>query len=96
MGIKDAILATIGSSEIIRGRTLLQKKLYFLSVLSSERFDFAPHYYGPYSPEITDHLGALNQAGLVQETPVFSGSIGPFRENRRYDYCLTEGGKEVF
>ena len=46
MSIKDALLATIGSKECgIRGRTLLQKRMYFLAVLVGEDFLFSPHYY---------------------------------------------------
>ena len=31
----------------LQGRTLLQKKVYFLSVLMGVRLDFSAHYYGP-------------------------------------------------
>ena len=49
MGVMDAILAAIhgAAEERISGRTLLQKKLYFLSVLNQEAFGYRPHYYGP-------------------------------------------------
>ena len=81
MGVMDAILATINSAgeRRISGRTLLQKKLYFLSVLNQEAFGYRPHYYGPYSQLVADNVGALCQAGfLKEEVETFPESIGGF------------------
>lgn len=98
MGVMDGILATIQSAEEeagrkrISGRTLLQKKLYFLSVLARENFGYRPHYYGPYSQLVADNLGALCQAGfLKEEVDTFRPeSIGGFGEVKRYSYSETE------
>ena len=97
MNIKYAILAVIGSSdEGIRGRTLLQKKMYFLGVLVKEDLQFAPYYYGPYSSTVSDHLGALREAGFVSErVEAYSDSQGVFGEFRRFDYALTKPGRKV-
>ncbi len=47
MHIQDLILLVIGSenNKSLRGRTTLQKKLYFLSVLEETDLGFGPHYY---------------------------------------------------
>ena len=47
MHIQDLILLVIGNEkgQNLQGRTLLQKKFYFLSVLGSTDFGFGPHYY---------------------------------------------------
>ena len=97
MNIKYAILAAIGSSdEGIKGRTLLQKKMYFLGVLVKEDFQFSPYYYGPYSSTVSDHLGALREAGFVSEqVESYSDSHGVFGELRRFDYGLTKPGHKM-
>ena len=96
MSIKDALLAAIGSEEDgIQGRTLLQKKMYFLSVLIKENFRFTPYYYGPYSSMVADRLGALKEAAFVSEHPERYDASGPFGELRRFDYRLTPAGKQV-
>ena len=70
MGVMDAILATIQGAEEeegrkrISGRTLLQKKLYFLSVLNQEAFGYRPHYYGPYSQLVADNVGSTVPGGI--------------------------------
>ena len=89
MNIKDALLAVIGSDEDgISGRTILQKKMYFLAVLTSEEFGFGPYYYGPYSSTVADQLGALCEALLVSEQVEVD-------EIRRFSYRLTDAGRKV-
>ena len=36
----------------MRGKTLLQKRLYFVSVILGVDLGYEPHYYGPYSEEV--------------------------------------------
>ena len=96
MGIKDALLAALqAEGGKIRGRTILQKRMYFLSVLVSEDFGFNPHYYGPFSSQVADELGALCDAGMIVESPVYLGATSLFGEMRRYDSQLTDPGCEV-
>ena len=83
MSIKDALLAAIDSEESggIKGRTLLQKRMYFLAVLADEDFLFYPYYYGPYSSDVADQLGALREAALVSEqSEPYPDVLGPFGE----------------
>ncbi len=93
MGVMDAILATIqgAAQRKVSGRTLLQKRLYFLSVLAQENFGYRPHYYGPYSQLVADNIGALCQAGfLKEEVETFPESIGGFGKVKRYSFSSTE------
>ena len=98
-----AILATLAvkpagqgaSSKSVQGRTLLQKQIYFLSVLANEDFGFRPHYYGPYSSHVSTALSALVEADLVEEARVGYGVATEFGEMSRYDYRLSESGKVV-
>jgi len=81
---------------LIRGKTLLQKRAYFLSILLDLDLGYRPHYYGPYSPIIQGTLDKLKATGFVEERMQgFEAlSIFPF-ESRRFDYALTDDGKKV-
>ena len=94
MSINDAILAIL-ADDTAHGRTLVQKKMYFLSVLANEDFGFRPHYFGPYSSYASTSLAALGEADFVKETRVGYGIATDFGEMSRYDYGLSASGKEV-
>jgi uncharacterized protein YwgA len=98
MPLSNAILATIDAERDgkVRGRTLLQKKLYFLSILCDEDFGFGPYYYGPYSSDVSGQLESLVAAGLVtEEVAVLTEPSGKMFEPRTYSYSLTEVGKDL-
>ena len=98
MHIQDLILLVIGSenNKSLRGRTTLQKKLYFLSVLVRTDFGFGPHYYGPYSSWVAENLDILVSAHFVKEvTETFSTDRNIFGEIRRHTYSLTTDSKDV-
>ena len=98
MHITDLILLAVKSEgkEGLRGRTLLQKKLYFLSVLQEVDLGFRPHYYGPYSSWIAENLDILVSVGFVKEiTETFSTDQNIFGEIRRHTYSLTDDGKII-
>lgn len=98
----DLILLVINEAgeEGLRGRTLLQKKLYFLSVLMGVNLDFTAHRYGPYSSSVAGHLASLVGHGFLREatesfkTDSLSRSV--FGEIRRHTYSLTEEADEVW
>lgn len=76
MHIHDLILLVVSKEEeqSLRGRTLLQKKLYFLSMLKRVDFGFRPHYYGPYSSWVAENLDTLVGIGFLKEmTETVSG-----------------------
>ncbi len=103
MSVSDAVLAILDakptqpSSEtgVTRGRTLIQKKMYFLSVLTCENFGFRPHFYGPYSSIVSTALGTLIEADFIEETRVRYGIPTTFGEMSRFDYSLSESGQRV-
>ena len=95
MHIQDLILLVIGSEEEngLRGRTLLQKKLYFLSELKGVDHGFRPHYYGPYSSLVAENLDILVNARFLNEvTETFETDQNIFGEIRRHTYYLTPDG----
>ena len=93
MSIKVAIIATVAAEpkHVMLGRTLLQKKLYFVAVLTREDFGYGPYFYGPYSSVVSAELGALQAAGFVEESSKPLGGVNEFGDVRRYDYGLGEG-----
>lgn len=98
MHIQDLILLTIGSEpeRALRGRTTLQKKLYFLSVLKKVDLGFRPHYYGPYSSWVAENLDTLVSCGFLNEvTETFSSDQNVFGEIRRHTYSLTPDGDTI-
>ena len=95
MHIQDLILLVIGSenNKSLRGRTTLQKKLYFLSILERVDLGFGPHYYGPYSSLVAENLDILVSARFLKEvTETFSTDQNIFGEIRRHTYSLTPDG----
>jgi uncharacterized protein YwgA len=95
MHIQDLILLVIGSEEEngLRGRTLLQKKIYFLSELKEVDHGFRPHYYGPYSSLVAENLDILVGAHFLhEEKETFETDQNIFGEIRRHTYSLTPDG----
>ena len=98
MHIQDLILLVIGSDveKSLRGRTTLQKKLYFLSELEEVDLGFRPHYYGPYSRLVAENLDILVSARFLNEvTETFETDRNIFGEIRRHTYSLTSDGDIV-
>ena len=83
----------------LQGRTLLQKKVYFLSELMGVDLGFSAHYYGPYSGLVAGHLASLvNHEFLDERTEVFetTPSRNSFGERNRYTYFLTDEAEELW
>ena len=102
MHIIDVLLLVVEGEgeEGLCGRTLLQKKVYFLSALLNEPYGFTAHYYGPYSSYIAGNLESLVNSGFLHEnTESFakaSSDRNLFGEVRRHTYTLTNDGDEVW
>lgn len=99
MHIIDILLLVVKSEgeDGLRGRTLLQKKVYFLSVLMDVDLGFSPHYYGPYSSYVASHLDSLVNCGLLREvTESFSNDQNVFGEIRRHTYSVPDNVEPVW
>lgn len=82
----------------IKGRTKVQKTVYFLGVLSNAlpELGFRPHFYGPYSDEISEALIKLKARDFLTETILGAGAVGSCGfEIARHDFRLTEEGREI-
>jgi hypothetical protein len=83
--------------ETISGRTLLQKRAFFVALLSGvdPGLEFDAHYYGPYSSTVDNTVTQLKNMGFVKEEVNDFGVISGGFEMRRYDYRLTEQGEQI-
>lgn len=89
MDVPDAIIVTLGAAaDNDVGRTAIQKLIYFETVLDLVDANYRPHYYGPYSSEITGTIQELAALGFVEEKYYVSD------EWRRYCYKLTKDGSD--
>lgn len=80
----------------VKGRTLLQKLIYFISDILKTESRYKAHYFGPYSPYVENELGDLMGMGFV-EVNVTSRGVDFTRgfEVKRFDYRLTDGGERL-
>ena len=78
----------------VRGKTTLQKRMYFLSVMLNVDLGYGPHYYGPYSSAVASGNVELKSLGVLQESASSWGVDHRGFEMARYDYALSDEGKE--
>ena len=80
----------------MRGKTLLQKRGYFLSVAKQLDLGYRAHYYGPYSAEVESGLSKAKALGFIgEQTSTFSAADKKGFERKRYDYTLTPDGQHM-
>lgn len=66
----DLVLFVVKVAKEVKGRTRLQKIIYFLSKKLGLDLGFIPHYFGPYSPLVGKTLESLISADFIEETAV--------------------------
>jgi len=94
----DFLLCLIDASGgKVPGRTLLQKRAFFVTELIGEDFGlkFDAHYYGPYSATVEGTTTQLKNLGFLQESSTGFGILSDGFEVRRYDYSLTNDGEQL-
>lgn len=80
----------------IQGKTNLQKKMYFLSILLGEDFGFGPHYYGPYSARVAAANQEMKALAFLSESKASAGNVESSGfEIARHDFQLTADGWTV-
>jgi hypothetical protein len=79
----------------VQGRTLLQKRAYFVSLLTGIKVSlgFDAHYYGPYSATVDGTVAEMKNLGFIEEASTGFGVVSGGFEMRRYDYRLTPDGE---
>jgi uncharacterized protein YwgA len=79
----------------MKGRTLLQKRVYFLSVIVGEDLGYDAHYYGPYSEQVATGNLELKSLGFIKENVASYGVDSRGFERARYEYNLSDFGLRV-
>jgi uncharacterized protein YwgA len=98
MNAMDFIISLIDASGgSIQGRTLLQKRAYFVIELSEidVRLGFDAHFYGPYSSVVDNTMTHLKNLRFVSEGATAYGVDNAGFEMKRYDYTLTADGVRI-
>lgn len=96
--LRDILLMLLkASDDKIYGKTKIQKICYLLSIKiqKEEDFQFQANYYGPYSPAVDYSQSELVGIGFVKEERLPWGMDNRGFEAVRYDYELTNDGKEM-
>jgi uncharacterized protein YwgA len=95
--IKDRILILFGAFEgSIPGKTMLQKRLFFIGeLLGYKDLGYVAYYYGPFSQIVASSANQLVSLGFLEEKTIGYGADAHGFERRRIDYYLTDDGKEV-
>ncbi|MCE5250834.1 hypothetical protein LLG96_11500 [bacterium] len=78
------------------GRTLLQKKIFFLNELIDGPIKYIPYYYGPYSFEVAQTINNLVSSGVIKEKKeIYDTNTTPWGEATRYSYSIDSDLKET-
>src|SRR3989339_1502798 len=82
----------------IKGKTKLQKSMYFLGVMTGllDELGYRPHFYGPYSSEVAGAVDHLKTLGFICQNVMTSGHLDSRGfERARYDYQLNCEGEMI-
>ena len=82
----------------IRGKTKLQKTVYFLGLMTGHLDDlgYRAHFYGPYSEEVADAANRLKSVGFVHRSVAGIGTVDRSGfEVCRTDFALNDDGKQI-
>ena len=94
--IRDVVLLAYKAfGGTIRGKTMLQKRVYFLSLFLRIDLGYEAHYYGPYSEAVATANAEMKSLGFISESAMGWGTDRRGFEMVRYDYTLTEVGSRV-
>jgi len=94
--VRDVLLLAYRAFDgSMKGKTLLQKRIYFLSVMLGKELGYDAHYYGPYSEEVASANTELKSLRYLAEMTSPFGVDQRGFEMARYDYKLTDAGNRL-
>lgn len=79
----------------MKGKTLLQKRIYFISVMLGIDMAYEAHFYGPYSEQVATLNMEMKALGYISESASAWGVDQRGFEMARYDFRLTEVGDRI-
>ena len=99
MEAHEVIIALIEhNSGEIKGRTKLQKLVFFANELLQLDISYRPYYFGPFSDDVAISVDYLRALKMITETEEHfpDMNFGNSYEAVRYSYRLTPSGKDYF
>lgn len=92
----DLILLTLlDELKEIKGKTIIQKLIYFINQYYDYKINYNPYFYGPYSIDVENSISSLKGLGYITEQVEPLGISQRGFEIKKYSYSLTNDGKEV-
>ena len=91
-------LALLANDGEIKGKTALQKKVYFLGLLTdcADKLGYRPHLYGPYSSEVADAITYLKAIDVLEEQVEPCGIVDESGfEVKRHTFRLNDAGRKL-
>jgi uncharacterized protein YwgA len=96
MNTRDFVqMAFLASGGEIQGKTMLQKTVYFLGLLTGSvgNLGYRAHLYGPYSDDVNRAVDHLKTIDVLEESVTPWGAVDQSGfEVRRYDFRLNAQG----
>jgi len=94
--VRDVVLLAYKAfGGTVKGKTMLQKRVYFLSVILNDDLGYEAHYYGPYSEAVASANIEMKSLGYLSESVAGWGVDRRGFELARYDYRLTDAGTRI-
>ena len=92
-----AVMVIDAAGGRIAGRTAIQKIIYFGTVRNAVTATYRPHYYGPYSADVSGALQTITSCHFVDEAMDTDENrkANETFEWKRYSYTLNDEGKKV-
>jgi uncharacterized protein YwgA len=92
-----AVMVIDAAGGKITGRTAIQKIIYFGTVKHAVKAMYRPHYYGPYSADVSGALQTITSCHFVDEMIDTDDSrkANDTFEWKRYSYKLNDEGQKV-
>src|SRR4051812_38666770 len=94
--VRDVLLLAYKAFDgSVQGKTMLQKRVYFLSIFLKADLGYEAHYYGPYSEDVATANAEIKSLGFLSESVSGWGVDKKGFEMARYDYRLSEVGDKI-
>lgn len=94
----EIMLEIINDVKVVKGRTALQKICYFVNKEIDAGFTFIPHYFGPFSSEVSFYIDSLASSNFIEDRVESGTLLNPWEsrngefitEWKRHNYELTK------
>lgn len=97
LDVDEALLMSIkAAGGSIKCRTTIQKLLYFEKIFDIVDAEYKPHFYGPYSWQVSNSIQSLTSLNFIEERmDSFVQLDGARKRIDRYSYILSDDGRDL-